>query len=127
MKHCRKLALENQQPAVFVEGKDCYMFNKVDDDGVTAQAVTLVDKGQLVDLPMSRIPTKKIEGSNGHARGTVYSNPKGRTTNLIITSDRTLGYDELKKQLIQYCRDLDLEYGIIVRKLKDKNLEMERK
>lgn len=99
---------------------------KVDDDGVMAQAVTLVDKGKLVDLPMSRIPTKKIEGSNGHARGTVYSNPKGRTTNLIITSDRTLGYNELKKQLIQYCRDLDLEYGIIVRKLKDKNLKMER-
>ncbi len=97
----------------------------VDDDGVAAQPVTLVEKGKLVDLLMSRTPTKKIKGSNGHARGTVQSTPKGRSTNLIVTSEQTMSYDQLKNQLIQYCKDSDLEYGIIVKKLKDKNLEME--
>ena len=99
---------------------------KVDDDGVMAQPVTLVDKGKLVDLLMSRTPTKKIKNSNGHARGTVQSAPKGRPTNLIVTSEQTMSYDELKEQLIQYCKDSDLQYGIIVKRLKDKNLEMER-
>ena len=99
---------------------------EVDDDGVMAQPVTLVDKGKLVDLLMSRIPTKKIKNSNGHARGTVQSTPKARLANLIVTSEQTISYDELKNQLIQYCKDSDLEYGIIVKRLKDKNLEMER-
>jgi predicted Zn-dependent protease len=98
----------------------------VDDDGVKAQPVSLVEKGKLVNLLMSRTPTKKIKNSNGHARGTVQSTPKGRPTNLIVTSEQTMSYDELKEQLIQYCKDSDLEYGIIVKRLKDKNLEMER-
>jgi TldD protein len=98
----------------------------VDDDGVMAQPVSLVEKGKLVDLLMSRIPTKKVKGSNGHARGTVSSTPKGRSTNLIIISEQKQSYDELKKQLIQYCKDLDLEYGIVIKRLKDKNLEMEK-
>lgn len=99
---------------------------KVDDDGVMAQSVNLVDKGKLVDLPMSRIPTKKVKKSNGHARGTFHSAPKGRFTNLIVTSDQTVSYDELKRELIEYCKEMDLEYGIVVKKLKDKNLEMEK-
>ncbi|MGB2697943.1 MAG: metallopeptidase TldD-related protein [Candidatus Zixiibacteriota bacterium] len=99
---------------------------KVDDDGVMAQPVSLVEKGKLVDLLMSRTPTEKIKNSNGHARGTVQSTPKGRFSNLIVTSEQTISYDELKNQLIQYCKDSDLEYGIIVKRLKDKNLEIER-
>jgi len=99
---------------------------KVDDDGIMAQSVNLVDKGKLVDLPMSRIPTKKVKKSNGHARGTFHSPPKGRFTNLIVTSDETISYHELKSELIEYCKEMGLEYGIIVRKLKDKNLEMEK-
>ena len=99
---------------------------EVDDDGVRAQSVSLVEKGRLVNLPMSRIPTKKIKGSNGHARGTVNSSPEGRLSNLIITSDQGMNYDELKKKLIEYCKDVDLEYGIVVKRLKDKNIDMER-
>lgn len=98
---------------------------EVDDDGVKAQSVTLVEKGKLIDLLMSRIPTKKVKKSNGHARGTSNLAPKAYPTNMIITSDQSTSYDELKNKLIQYCKDIDLEYGIIVRKLKDKNLQME--
>jgi len=99
---------------------------EVDDDGVRAQSVSLVEKGKLVNLLMSRIPTKKVKGSNGHARGTVNSNPEGRLANLVITSEQEMSYDELKKKLVEYCKDVDLEYGIVVRRLKDKNIEMER-
>jgi len=99
---------------------------RVDDDGVIPEPVSLVEEGKLVNLLMSKVPTKKVKGSNGHGRGTVQSTPRGRPANLIVTSDQTISYDELKSKLIEYCKDMDLEYGIIVKKLKDKNLEMEK-
>lgn len=96
---------------------------KVDDEGVKAQPVELVKKGKLVDLLMSRIPTNKVKGSNGHARGASDFAPKGYSTNMIITSDQGTSYGELKNKLIQYCKDAGLEYGIIVKRLKDKNIQ----
>jgi len=98
---------------------------KVDDDGVLAQKVSLVEKGKLVNLLMSRIPTKKIKQSNGHARGSVYMPIAGRPANLIITTLEKTNFSDLKSKLLEYCKDMDLEYGIIVTKLRDKNFRLE--
>jgi TldD protein len=98
---------------------------KVDDDGVQAQKVSLVEKGKLMNLLMSRIPTKKIKQSNGHARGSVYIPIAGRPANLIITTLEKTKFSDLKSKLLEYCKDMDLEYGIIITKLRDKNFRLE--
>ncbi len=92
----------------------------VDDDGVAARKVSLVEDGKLVSLLMSRIPTRKIAQSNGHARGAVYIPPEGRQGNIIIASNEIMPYEDLKARLLDICRDMDLEYGIIIKKVRDK-------
>lgn len=107
------------------EGKPLIGGYKVDAEGVLAQKVSLVKKGKLTDLFMGRIPTKKIAQSNGHARGSVYQPAAGRQSNLIITSDEETPFQDLKSKLLEYCKDMGLEYGIIITKLRDKNFHLQ--
>lgn len=98
---------------------------KVDDDGVPAQKVSLVEKGKLINLLMSRIPTKKIKQSNGHARGSFSIPIAGRPANLIISTEEKASFSNLKSKLLEYCKDMDLDYGIVVTKLRDKNFRLD--
>jgi predicted Zn-dependent protease len=98
---------------------------KVDDEGVLAQKVSLVEKGKLANLLMSRIPIKKVKQSNGHARGSVFIPITGRPANLIVIPDEKTAFQNLKSKLLEYCKDMGLEYGIIVTKLRDKNFRLE--
>lgn len=91
----------------------------VDDEGVPAQNIFLVEKGYLKTLLSNRIPTKRILTSNGNSRGDypLYSN-------LEIISDKkhSKTYFELKNELIQFCKKRNLPFGIIVRKLMNQNI-----
>ena len=89
---------------------------KVDDDGVPAERVQLVDDGKLTGLLMSRIPTKKVGESNGPGRDEL-GFVVGRMSNLVVEPQRTMSDDELLDELKEMCRDFDLEYGLIVEKL----------
>ncbi len=92
----------------------------VDDEGTPAQDVRLVENGYLRTLLSSRIPTKRINASNGHLRGggTMFSvlefESRGRAN--------TLAPAELKKRLLKLVKDRDLPFGIIVRSTMDQNL-----
>lgn len=97
----------------------------VDDDGVAAQPVHLVQKGKLVGLLMSRIPTKEISKSNGHGRGTIRSPVLGNPGNLVISSEDELKIEQLKEELLSLCKDMDLEYGILVRRMGSQAFEEE--
>jgi len=92
----------------------------VDDEGMNAQDVLLVEKGYLRSLLSSRVPTKRIKASNGHQRGggAMYS------TLDVTCSDakRRLSSADLKKRLLKLVKDRDLPYGIIVRSTMDQNL-----
>lgn len=82
-----------------------------DDQGVKAEKLALVRTGKLVTLPMSRKPLKEIKKSNGHGRfydGMVRS----YISNLIVQSDKTT--DDLEKELINLCKENDLDYGIVI-------------
>ena len=98
---------------------------KIDDEGVLAQKVSLVEKGKLINLFMSRIPTKKIKQSNGHARGSAMIPTAGRQANLFIIPEEKTTFQTLKSRLLEYCKDMGLEYGVIVTKLRDKNFRLE--
>src|SRR5690606_4642514 len=53
---------------------------EVDDDGVPAQKLTLIEKGVLKTFCTSRVPTRGVEGSNGHS-----GNGSGTTSVLFVT------------------------------------------
>jgi len=89
----------------------------VDDEGVPAQRITLVKEGRLRTLPMSRQPSKKITTTNGHA----FTFPNQWTapviTNLQLESETREA--ELVAELREICRDFDLEFGLLVKRLED--------
>ncbi|MCP4156462.1 MAG: hypothetical protein GY757_52600 [bacterium] len=90
---------------------------KVDIQAVPAQAVTLVEEGKLKALLMSRRPTKKIPNSNGHARMDRMAKVAPQIGNLFISTTEGKSTKELKEELIQYCKDQGLEFGLIVKSL----------
>jgi len=91
----------------------------IDDQGVKAQRVELVKSGYLKSLLSSRVPTKRIKVSNGHTRGggTLFSS-------LFVTTDtsKALSNADLKSKMMQLCKDRELPFGIIVRKVMNQNI-----
>jgi predicted Zn-dependent protease len=84
-----------------------------DDEAVRAQSVTLVSNGTLETFLMSRSPTRGVELSNGHGRRQPGASVVARQGNLIIESQRTMPFDDLRAQLIEECRKQDKEYGLL--------------
>jgi len=83
----------------------------IDDDGVPAQRVSLIEKGTLVNYVIGREPIRDFPTSNGHGRARVPTNPAGPSLgNLIVTSAQPLSQEELKKKLIDLCQQRDLPY-----------------
>ena len=84
----------------------------IDDEGVPAQRVSLIEKGTLVNYVMGREPIRDFPTSNGHGRARVPTNPAGPSLgNLIVTSAQPLSKEELKKKLIDLCQQRDLPYS----------------
>lgn len=92
----------------------CYT---VDDQGVLARPVTLIERGFLRTLLTTRRPRKEITQSNGHARAMPFGSPNAQIGNLFINSDKGKSFDELKQELIDLCQEQDLSYGLIIKKL----------
>jgi predicted Zn-dependent protease len=97
------------------EGTKLVGYRLVDDEGVPAQDITLVEEGRLVNLPTSRAPTKKLTESNGHAVAfhSQWSIPTA--SNIIIHADKT--EKDLVKKLRELAEDFDSEYGILITRL----------
>ena len=76
----------------------------VDDEGVPAERVTLVDNGTLRNLLMSRRPGPDFQKSNGHARSANLSDTMPLPSNLIFQSSDALDADALKKKFLDACQ-----------------------
>lgn len=98
----------------------------VDDAGGQPERVQLVEKGKLVNLLIGTAPTKKIKEPNGHARGAVSKHVKGRPGNMIFESGDQATLEELTQAMLEMCRDVDLEYGLVIKKLTDPNRQRRR-
>jgi predicted Zn-dependent protease len=85
---------------------------RIDDDGLIAQKITLVDKGVLKTLAMSRMPSREIKQSNGHARGDA-----GVANNLYVISDNKLAPDKLKEKLIALGKEANVKEVLVARRL----------
>ncbi len=91
---------------------------KVDDDGLAPADVNLVKEGYLKNLLSSRVPTRRVRESNGHKRGGA-----PMFSNLVVTANENeLSYDELKERMMKLCKDRELPYGLVIKKLMNQNL-----
>jgi TldD protein len=95
-----------------VSGKRLFGSYRLDDEGVRAQRVALVEKGQLVSYLVGRQPIRDFPVSNGHGRGGANAAPQPHPGNLILQSSDPQPEAELKKKLIQICKQRDLPYGM---------------
>ena len=87
---------------------------KVDDEGVPAASVTVVDKGTLVNYLIGRVPIRDFPVSNGHGRASGSGNTAPAPGNLFFRASKTSTREELKKQLLDECRNRGLKYGYFV-------------
>jgi len=69
----------------------------VDDEGVRAQKVTVVDKGNLKELLMSRRPGPDTDGSNGHGRSGFLGDAKPTMSNLFFNASEPSRPPNLRK------------------------------
>jgi TldD protein len=84
----------------------------VDDEGVKAQPVPLIEKGVLVNYLLGREPIRDFPSSNGHGRASLpLSWPAPAMGNLVVRSSDAVPFEELKKKLIALCKDRGLDYG----------------
>jgi len=91
-----------------------------DDEAVKAQKIDVVDKGELVNYLTSRQPVKDFVESNGHGRAvfTMYGGAAAPTpSTLVVSSVLAKPFDELKKKLIELCKDQGLPYAYYVEEM----------
>ncbi len=89
----------------------------VDNEGVRAQKVTLVDGGNLKSELMSRRPGPDFDQSNGHGRAAFLNDAKPTMSNLFFSSAETLSAADLKKKFLDSCRAEKLNYCLVVREM----------
>jgi predicted Zn-dependent protease len=99
-------------------GKPLAGHEEYDLEGVPDQRVSLVEKGVLKGFVTSRQPVKGFPGANGHARlSGSYGSRGAAITNLFITASQSSPLADLKKKLIDMCKERNKPYGMLVRKL----------
>lgn len=99
-------------------GKSLGGFYPYDLEGVAGKPVALVEKGILKNFLTTRQPIKGFTGSNGHARlAGSYGARSAAISNLLVKASQTTPMSDLKKKLIDMCKERGKPYGMLVRKL----------
>jgi TldD protein len=92
-------------------------FYRVDDQGIPAQRVSLVEDGLLTNLLTSRRPSKDRMQSNGHGRG-IPGRETAQISNFVVKAVKDAkSYEDLKKELMKLAKDERLDYGIMIKQL----------
>ena len=90
---------------------------QVDDQGVPARRVSLIEDGVLRTFLMSRRPAKDLLNSNGHGRSGFPGRETAQIGNLFIQGTEGKSYDDLKQQLIKMCQTERLQYCLMIKAL----------
>ena len=98
-----------------LSGKALMGHYDVDDEGVKAMRVEVIQKGTLLTYLLGRTPIRDVPTSNGHGRAGLPANFPGPSLgNLLVSSSEPVPREELKKRLLDLCRQRDLPYGYFV-------------
>jgi TldD protein len=96
----------------------------VDDEGVRAKKVTIVDNGNAKELLMSRRPGPDSDISNGHGRSAFLNDAKPTMSNLFFKSTETQSPADLKKKFLDECRSEKLAYCLVVREMDNPSISL---
>jgi predicted Zn-dependent protease len=88
---------------------------EIDDQGVPAKRVSLIEEGLLNDMLMSRRPGKDRLNSNGHGRSGYPGRETTQIGNFFVTTKQGKSYEDLKKQLINLAKEEKLQYAIVIK------------
>jgi len=91
---------------------------QVDDEGVPAERVSLVDKGMLKGFLASREPVREFSASNGHGRlPGGYGSEAAVIGNLFVQTDQAVPESQMKARLLEKVKASGLKYGLVIRRL----------
>ena len=83
--------------------------------------VPVIESGSLVSYLLGREPIRDFPESNGHGRAAPGQSPTPNIGNLIVHSSQSLSPDELKKKLIDLCKQDNKNFGYYVETLAGSN------
>lgn len=87
---------------------------EVDDEGVKAMRVPVIEQGKLVNYLVGREPIRDFPASNGHGRASGAAAPQASLGNLVVEASESSSDEELKKKLVEMCKQRDLAHGYMV-------------
>jgi hypothetical protein len=87
------------------DGKSLLGSFAVDDEGVPAQAVTIVDKGKLENYLVGREPVKDFPVSNGHGRAAPGQAPHSRAGVLVVRSSAPVTTAQMEAKLLAMAKE----------------------
>jgi predicted Zn-dependent protease len=93
------------------QGKSLVGNYEVDDDGVKAQPVTIVDNGTLINYLVGRQPIRDFPASNGHGRAGAGALPAPNLGVLLLKSSEAQSPEALKQRVVQMITDQGKPYG----------------
>jgi predicted Zn-dependent protease len=99
------------------EGQPLIGHYAVDDQGIPARRVELIQDGILKEILMSRSPTEERAYSNGHGRGTRHDPVTAQVANLFLEPAESVPLAELKQRLRDEASAFGLDHGILVRRI----------
>jgi len=86
----------------------------LDDEGIRARRVSLIEKGKLVSYLIGRQPIRDLLVSNGHGRAAPTDGPAPQPGNFILETTDPQSDADLKKKLLDLARQRGLPYAIYV-------------
>ncbi|HOW90588.1 MAG TPA: metallopeptidase TldD-related protein, partial [Elusimicrobiales bacterium] len=105
--------------ARYYEGKPLIGGYEVDEEGVPARKLALVEKGRLLTYFMSRAATRAFRSSNGHGRSDIDEYAAGAPSYVFIRAEegspKALPESGMRTRLRELCREQELEYCLVVK------------
>jgi predicted Zn-dependent protease len=89
----------------------------VDEEGVRAQRIQIVENGTLRKLLMSRRPGPDFDHSNGHGRSGLLSDARPASSNLFFQGAETQSAADLRKKFMDLCRADAHPWCLVVKRM----------
>ncbi|MBS1841744.1 MAG: peptidase U62 [Acidobacteria bacterium] len=83
----------------------------VDSEGVRSQAVSVIDKGVMMNYLLGRQPIRDFPASNGHGRAAPSTPPGPNLGVLLVKSSEPKSLDDLKKTMLEQVNNQGQTFG----------------
>lgn len=107
------LSVKDDPTLTTFQGRSLIGSYVVDDEGVKAQVVPVIEKGKLQNFLTGREPIRDFPDSNGHGRAALGQGPEPIPGTLLIESSEAVSHEELKKKLLDLAKQHDLKFGYL--------------